>query len=148
LLVIALSSQLETLVVIFRSGFPLQDGEETPGTRRLPFGLGYPLGRGVFPAGLFAAQVVSVAVLGGGPGEVTLSLEEPAEVEIGHGVIGLEPDRLTLRRDLLAQLPLRLQGTDEAGVGFGVVVGSQPDRLLVEGDGLVELILVPQGVGL
>ena len=73
-----------------------------------------------------------------------MSPEDSAKIEVGHGVVGLEPDRLTVGRDGLVQLPLGLQGEDEAGVGLSVV-GLEPDRLAVGRDGLVQLSLVFQG---
>ena len=54
---------------------------------------------------------------------------------MGHGVVGLEPDRLTVGRDSLVELTLGLQGEDERGVGLGKF-GLELDRLAVGGDGL------------
>ena len=60
-----------------------------------------------------------------------------AEVEVGHGVVGLEPDRLAVCGDGLVELPLGTQGDAEVGVGDGVV-GLEPDGLAGGGDGPVE----------
>ena len=66
--------------------------------------------------------------------------EEDAEVVVGLGVVGLEPDSLAVFGDGLVELALVSQGDAEVVVGFGVV-GLEPDRLAVFGDGLVELPL-------
>jgi hypothetical protein len=51
-----------------------------------------------------------------------------AEVGVGLGEVGLEPDRLAVCGDGLGQLPLVVQGGAEVVVSFGVV-GLEPDRL-------------------
>ena len=78
-------------------------------------------------------------------GIIALLLEDDAEVAVGLGVVGLEPDGLAVVGDGLVQLPLVAQGDAEVVVGLGVV-GLEPDGLAVVGDGLVQLPLVPQGV--
>ena len=59
---------------------------------------------------------------------------------MGHGEVGLEPDRRAVFGVGLGQLPLVAQGDAEVVVGLGVV-GLEPDRLAVFGDGLGQLPL-------
>ena len=47
------------------------------------------------------------------------SLQGEAEVVVGRGVVGLEPDRLAVFGDGLVELPLALQGVAEVVVGHG-----------------------------
>ena len=79
-----------------------------------------------------------------GPRRSRPGLQDDAEVAVGLGVVGLEPDRLAVFGDGLVELPLALQGVAEVVVGLGVV-GLEPDRLAVFGDRLVELPLARQG---
>ena len=74
-----------------------------------------------------------------------LSLQGVAEVVVGQGVVGLEPDGLAVVGDRLVVLALALQGDAEVVVGLGEV-GLQPDGLAVGGDRLVVLALALQGV--
>ena len=67
-----------------------------------------------------------------------------AEVVVGLGVVGLEPDRRAVFGDRLVQLPLVSQGVAEVVVGLGVV-GLEPDRLAEFGDRLVQLPLAAAG---
>ena len=62
-----------------------------------------------------------------GLGQLALAVQGVAEVGVGLGVVGLQPDRLAVLGDGLGQLPLAAQGVAEVGVGLGVV-GLQPDR--------------------
>ena len=87
------------------------------------------------PAGLFAAQLVPPSDHGERPGEVASSPEDSAQIEVGHGVVGLTPDRFAVGGDDLVELPLSLQGEDEGGVSLGKL-GLDLDRLAVGGDGL------------
>ena len=65
-----------------------------------------------------------------------------AEIHVGFGEVGLEPDRLAECGDGLVELALGNSGEAEVVVGGGVV-GLEPDRLAEFGDRLVVLPLVP-----
>ena len=69
--------------------------------------------------------------------ELPLGVQGDAEVVVGRGVVGLEPDRLAEFGDRLVELALLVQGDAEADVGQAVV-GLEPDRLAARGDGRVE----------
>ena len=142
--VVAHLGQGQALGDVLRAGPPPSAGREPLGQRRQPLGLGNPLRRGIAPAGLLAAQFVPLAKHRERPGVIALTPEDQAEVAVGLGVVGLEPDRLAVFGDGLVELPLGLQGDAEVVVGLGVV-GLEPDRLAVFGDGLVELPLGLQG---
>ena len=46
--------------------------------------------------------------------------QQPGQVVVGTGEVGLEPDRLAVFRDRRVELALLAQGDAEVGVGFGV----------------------------
>ena len=69
--------------------------------------------------------------------ELPLSLQQVAEVVVGLGEVGLEPDRLATRR-WPRRASLVAQSVAEVIVGHGVV-GLQPDRLAKRGDGPASL---------
>ena len=76
--------------------------------------------------------------------QLPLVAQGVAEVVVGLGVVGLEPERRAVLGDRLVQLPLIAQGNAEVVVGLGEV-GLEADRLAVLGDRLVQLPLAAQG---
>ena len=72
--------------------------------------------------------------------QLPLARQGVAEVEVGLGVVGLEPEGGAVFGDGLGQLALVRQGVAEVVVGLGVV-GLEPDGGAVFGDGLVHLPL-------
>ena len=61
-----------------------------------------------------------------------------AEVVVGLGVVGLEPDRLAVFGDRLVQLPLFSQGNAEVVVGLGVI-GLEAQRVAEHQDRLARI---------
>ena len=88
---------------------------------------------------------IAVAVFGDRLVELALVRQGEAEVVVGSGEVGLEPDRLAVFGHGLVQLALVSQGDAEVVMGTGVV-GLEPDRLAVFGDRIVKLALLLQGV--
>src|SRR5262249_62215567 len=77
------------------------------------------LRRGVRPARTSAAQLVALAVHLQGPRIVARACQGCAQVAVGFGVVGVEPDRLTVSADGIVQLPLVTQGLAESVAEFG-----------------------------
>ena len=98
----------------------LQQGRKPIGQCRHPLGFRDPLRRRIAPAGPFAAQLVPPAKHRERPGVISLTPKDHAEVAVGLGVVGLEPDRLAVFGDGLVELPLISQGVAEVVVGRGV----------------------------
>jgi hypothetical protein len=68
--------------------------------------------------------------------------QDGAEVVVGHGIVGLEPDRLAVRGDRLGQLASSSQGEGEVEVNLGIV-GPSVDASSADGDRPIQ-----HGVGL
>ena len=88
---------------------------------------------------------IARAEFGDGLVELPLVHQGVAEVVVGFGEVGLEPDRGAVFGDGLVELALVLSGRCRGCCGPGVV-GLEPDRRAEFGDGLVELALGRQGV--
>ena len=91
-------------------------------------GLAYPLSGGIRPVRSLRAQFVAPLEFGEGLGELALLGETSAQVVVGLGVVGLEPQRRAVFGDRLVELPLARPGVAEVVVGLGVV-GLEPQRL-------------------
>ena len=141
--VVAHLGQNQALEDVIGTVLPFQQGREPLGQRRQPFGVGNPLRRGIAPDWLLAAQVVPLAIHRERAGVIALTSEGAAEIAVGLGAVGLEPDRLAACGDGLVELPQISQDVAEVAVGQDVI-GLEPDRLAVCGDGLVELSLARQ----
>ena len=88
--------------------------------------------------------VTSLAEFGDRLGQLPLFNQGDAEVVVGQGVVGREPDRRAEFGDRLLRLPLVSQGDAEVVVGLGGV-GLEPDRRAEFGDRLLRLPLGLQG---
>ena len=95
-----------------------------------------PLRRGVPPDRFLEPSSCPLRIHLERPGVIALFPQDLAQVAVGLGVVGLEPDRRAVFGDGLVELPLVSQGDAEVVVGLGEV-GLEPDRRAVFGDRLV-----------